>query len=706
MATTIIKNPDLFDLSSLDTALQLPTGTTAERPTSPTTGEWRFNTDVNYIEFWDGGFWRECSAAPIPNQSFETVTYTGNGSTQSISSLPFSPSFVWIKRIDATASHFLTFEKIDTGKQWSTNSCAGRTFNTNMITSFDSNGFTLGNNANVNTNGGSFVAWCFPINGGVSVTNTDGSKTTSVEVNNVSKISLITCSGDAISGSTRGHGLGVAPEFLFTRDQNNANCWYIWHKDLGPVSGNNYLQFSSSSQSSDTSIWNGTVPDDEVITVGNNANVNGSGRAFVTFAMASVDGFSKVSSYTGNGSANGPVINTGFQPAFIMVKGSTISSQWSIIDNKRDTTNPASHKLYANLSNAEATANSLNFLSNGFEIITTDGGFNSNGDTYIYIAFAGEQSAAPVLADSFTNKLYTGTGVNGLAVTGLGFKPSMVWIKNRGLVRDHNLADIIQGVSREITPNTSEAQENRSVTSFDSDGFTLDNASGNYNANGNNYVAWNWKANPTPTINTDGTIQSIVSANQASGISIIQYTGTGSAGTVGHGLSAKCDMVIIKTLDSINNWIVQLPQLGDNARMLLDNTSAKSDDSTTAQAGNATVFGIGADNSVAKSGDSFIAYCFTSISGFSKIGSYTGTGSSNSITGLGFQPSWVMIKCTTAAEDWAIFSSALANNYVVANTGATAQAFTFPFDSDGFTVPASSGMTNGSGQTYIYLAFK
>ena len=132
------------------------------------------------------------------------------------------------------------------------------------------------------------------------------------------------------------------------------------------------------------------------------------------------------------------------------------------------------------------------------------------------------QSAAPVLADSFTNKLYTGTGVNGLAVTGLGFKPSMVWIKNRGLVRDHNLADIIQGVSREITPNTSEAQENRSVTSFDSDGFTLDNASGNYNANGNNYVAWNWKANPTPTINTDGTIQSLVSANQASGFSIVQ----------------------------------------------------------------------------------------------------------------------------------------------------------------------------------------
>ena len=101
-----------------------------------------------------------------------------------------------------------------------------------------------------------------------------------------------------------------------------------------------------------------------------------------------------------------------------------------------------------------------------------------------------------------------------------------------------------------------------------------------------------------------------------------------------------------------------------------------------------------------------LIYAFHSVAGYSKIGTYTGTGSSNSIAGLGFQPSWVMIKCTTAAEDWPIFSSALPNNYVAANSGATVQSFTFSFDSDGFTVPASSGMTNGSGQNYIYMAFK
>ena len=125
------------------------------------------------------------------------------------------------------------------------------------------------------------------------------------------------------------------------------------------------------------------------------------------------------------------------------------------------------------------------------------------------------------------------------------------------------------------------------------------------------------------------------------------------------------------------------------------------------------VFSIGAQSETSSgrfnvAGENFIAYCFAPITNFSKIGSYSGTGSSNSITGLGFQPSWVMIKCSTANEDWAIFDASRgANTFLVANSTGAEQAFSgFSFDSDGFTVPASSGMTNGSGQTYLYTAFK
>ena len=724
MATTKITNPDLFDLESLNTALKLPSGTTAQRPTSPSTGEWRYNTTTNLVEFWDGGAWRDLQSEnlpPIPTENFEVVTYKGTGASKSISSLSFSPSFVWIKRYDASADHFLTFEKIETGKQWSTNSCSGRTFNTDMITSFDSNGFTLGSNQNVNLLDGFFVAYCFNINEGVGVANTDGSQNSNVEVNDKTKISFITYSGTGFT-TTVGHGLGVVPEFLFTRDTNNPSCWWIWHKDFPFAS--NYLQFSSSSLNSDTSIWNNTVPDSSVFNLGNDANVNGSGRAFMAFAMASVDGFSKVSSYTGNGSTNGPVVNTGFQPAFIMVKGSTVASQWNIIDNKRDTTNPASHKLYANLSNAEAISDSLNFLSNGFEIITTDGGYNANGDTYIYIAFAGDESStAPVLADSFANKLYTGTGST-QSITGLGFSPNYVWMKQTTFVDNHYNMDSVRGAAFRIHSNLTAAQngpDTNRFTSFDTDGFTI-GSDPSVNQSGSGFVTWNWKANPVPTINTDGTIQSIVSANQAAGFSIVKYTGNGvNASTVGHGLSSEPEVIIIKSTTFASFWAVynkyNTGSSGNPETEYVRLNSTNATATTSVYWGNtaptSSVFSIGTDTDVNKSGETNIAYCFTSISGFSKMGSYTGDGTTTKTITTGFQPNFVLIKITDGADNWVILDSARGGSKNLKPNSDAAEATesgtNVEFISTGFKLIGSGpglGQVNGNGNDYIYMAFK
>ena len=707
MATTKITNPELFDLGSLDTALKLPSGTTAERPTSPSTGEWRYNTTTNLVEFWDGGEWRDLQSEDIPpinSENFNTVLYTGNGTSQSITGVGFKPDWIWIKERTSTSNN-VTFDSTRGIFEQLYITTDAESNNTSTVSSFDSDGFSLNSGLAVNENGQDYVAWCWKANGGTTSSNTDGSITSTVQANTKAGFSIITWAGTG-GVNTVGHGLNSAPELILIKGLSSAGDWQVYSS---PTGNGNKLVINSFAAQSSTTRWNSTSPTSSVFTL----NDSGLGTNLVAYAFQSVAQYSSIGTYTGNSSDNGPIVETGFEPAFLIIKNTSDVGSWFMYDNKRNTSNPRINYLLANASNVEASdMGGVDFLSNGFQIKDDHPDVNDTGDTYLYIAFASDPSTAPVLADSFTNKLYTGTGVNGLAVTGLGFKPSMVWIKNRGLVRDHNLADIIQGVSREITPNTSEAQENRSVTSFDSDGFTLDNASGNYNANGNNYVAWNWKANPTPTINTDGTIQSIVSANQASGISIIQYTGTGSAGTVGHGLSAKCDMVIIKTLNSINNWIVQLPQLGDNARMLLDNTSAKSDDSTTAQAGNATVFGIGADNSVAKSGDSFIAYCFTSISGFSKIESYTGNGSTNGpIVTTGFQPDWIMIKRTDAAgTNWNIMDSLRGNSdyLLAANTNAAEVTNETPLNttSTGFEITEASDYINASGGTYIYMAFK
>ena len=723
MATTKITNPELFDLGSLDTALKLPSGTTAERPTSPSTGEWRYNTTTNLVEFWDGGEWRDLQSEdipPIPSENFNVVLYTGNGSTQSITGVGFKPDFVWLKLRSAAGYNHVVFDSTrGATKRIYPNDVAAENSNGKLI-SFDSDGFTFNGSGSSNVNGQTFVAWCWKANGGTTSSNTDGSITSTVQVNLKAGFSIINYTGNNTAGATVGHGLGSTPELIIFKPLVGAAGWKVYCNQLSDPA-NKVLSLQDTGAEATINAFNGTLPNSSVITLAAYGDTNRT-SSIIAYAFHSVAGYSKIGSYTGNGSDNGPIVETGFEPAFVMIKRSSGTGNWQIWDNKRSTTNTRDKLLFPNDSAAEQTLAYVDFLSNGFQIVDASGAtggtnVNINGSTYIYIAFAADASAAPALPDSFANKLYTGTNA-AQSITGLGFSPSFIWFKNRTGTNSHALFDSVRGnlssIYSDLTSAANISSAGEDLTSFDSDGFsvgTVANA-GSTNVSGGSIVAWNWKANSAPTINTDGTIQSVVSANQSSGFSIVKYTGTGSAGTVGHGLSAKCDMVIIKTLDSINNWIVQLPQLGDNARMLLDNTSAKSDDSTTAQAGNATVFGIGADNSVAKSGDSFIAYCFTSISGFSKIESYTGNGSTNGpIVTTGFQPDWIMIKRTDAAgTNWNIMDSLRGNSdyLLAANTNAAEVTNETPLNttSTGFEITEASDYINASGGTYIYMAFK
>ena len=316
-----------------------------------------------------------------------------------------------------------------------------------------------------------------------------------------------------------------------------------------------------------------------------------------------------------------------------------------------------------------------------------------------------------VIPTYFKTVTYTGNSST-QSITGLGFQPDFVWIKSTsGNTYSHVLTDSTRGTNSQIYSNDSSAATTfvSNVTSFDADGFSLGSATDS-NASGANYLAYGWQANGgTTSSNTDGSITSTVQANTNLGFSIVKYTGTASNATVGHGLSSAPEYVIIKNYSGNYSWVTGSSLLNDPLAYSDLNTNkwSRSGSPWNSTQPTSSVFSIGTYVALNGSGQNMIAYCFHSVSGYSKMGTYTGTGSSNSITGLGFQPSWVMIKCTdVAGEDWPIFSTALPNNYVAANSGATAQSFTFSFDSDGFTVPASSGMTNGSGQNYIYMAFK
>ena len=718
MATTKITNPELFDLESLNTALKLPSGTTAQRPTSPSTGEWRYNTTTNLVEFWDGGAWRDLQSEnlpPIPSENFNTVIWTGTGSAQTIE-VGFQPDMIWYKARNQAYDHNVYDSTRGLNVFIRPNSNIAQYSASDQITGVTSTGFTLGTGNDGNQNGTTFVAWCWKANGGTTSSNTDGSTTSTVQANTKAGFSIVSYTGTG-STSTVGHGLSSVPELIIVKalvSTANSN-WAVYNASVGSNKG----LILSAQDAADTNpgYWNDTSPTSTVFTVNNYAVVNQSAASYIAYCFTPIAGYSSFGSYTGTGGA-GNIVNTGFEPAFVMTKKTSGTSNWAMFDNKRNTSNPRINFLRANLSDAEQTDPTnyaIDFFSNGFQWNGNGNDGNINGETYIYIAFASDPSAAPALPDSFANKLYTGTG-SPQSISGLGFSPSLVWLKSRDQVNKNVWTDYVRGANKQIFSDSTDAQSTSTdrITSFDSDGFTL-NSGGSFNRtnnSGTNYVAWNWKANSVPTINTDGTIQSVVSANQAAGFSIVQYTGTGSAGpSIGHGLSSAPTFIIAKTLDTVAKWRVFQSSLGGTKYLNFSDTDAAGTSSNIWNdfTPTATVFQVGSDLSPSSS---VIAYCFNDVAGFSKMGSYTGNGSATGPTvTTGFQPNWIMIKRSdSSGTNWNIMDSARGNSdyLLAANTDAAEVTNETPLNTTatGFEITESSDYINASGGTYIYMAFK
>ena len=286
------------------------------------------------------------------------------------------------------------------------------------------------------------------------------------------------------------------------------------------------------------------------------------------------------------------------------------------------------------------------------------------------MAFASDPSAAPVLADSFNTTTYTGSPLGTpYSVTGIGFRPDFVWI-NVGTAHQHYIVDTLRGTTGRISSSSTAGDPAYSpdeFQSFDSDGYTLIPTSGGgrtaYDLAGGYVMAW--KANPIPTINTDGSNTNvIVAANQAAGFSIIKWTGDGvNNATIGHGLSGTPELLIMKTLSVIDNWLATSTYLDfANGYLFFNQTGAETttlsgDGSITRDGLGATTFtctaGSSTSNNTNKLNDQYIAYAFKSIAGFSKIGEYTGTGGSNTQSiNTGFAASFVMIKDYNIGGSW------------------------------------------------------
>ena len=336
-----------------------------------------------------------------------------------------------------------------------------------------------------------------------------------------------------------------------------------------------------------------------------------------------------------------------------------------------------------------------------------------------FVALCTANLPAPAIRNPklhFDIKTRTGTAASA-NITGYAFQPDLVWIKSRGRALDHALFDSARGVQKMLESNQTGAEttETTGLTAFNSDGYTigaLDQINGTTATN--SFVDWAWRANGSGAANTDGLINSTVSANAAAGISIATYTGTGSAGTVGHGLGAVPKMVIAKRRSSTGAWPAQHADIAAANSLYLNTTAAAASASTiwNNTKPSSSVFSIGTSTDVNANTGTYVALCFAEVPGFSRIASYLGNGNANGpFVWCGFRPAFVLIKRTDSADAWRLTDSRRSAFNVVGpelfpnTTQADLTDIIFDYTANGFKIRSTFVSYNASGGTYIFLAF-
>ena len=325
------------------------------------------------------------TTANASNKYFETVVYSGNSPSSQTITVGFQPDFVWQKSRGQTYNHTLYDAVRGATKEFYSNNTDAETTDSNGLTAFTSNGFTVGSDGELNDPTANHVAWNWNA-GGSTVTNTTGSISSQVRANPTAGFSIVTYTGTG-SNATVGHGLGVAPSWIITR-YRGVESWAVYHKSTGNTQ---YLTLNTTNAAASAStVWQNTLPTSTVFSVGTAGLVNTSGGSgMVAYCFAEVAGYSAFGSYTGNGSSDGPFVFTGFRPRYVMLKRTNTTGDWIVYDAARSTYNGITSEIYPNLSNAEDNSNvDLDFVSNGIKFRNSGFGVNGSGDTYIYMAFA------------------------------------------------------------------------------------------------------------------------------------------------------------------------------------------------------------------------------------------------------------------------------------------------------------------------------
>ena len=670
---------------------------------------------------------------------FNTALYTGNGTSNSVN-IGFDADLTWIKNRGATGYHILfdTLRGLNEVLHSDSNlpqQASG------MASSYSSgtlsfSGTTTWGNKSANT----YVAWGFKGGGAPTATNSAGQTPTtgSKMVNGVADSTAFATVGNGYpskqsintnldfsiteytktgsSASQIPHGLSGTPDLILLKfiSPGYNDVWQCWSSAMNTGS---YLELNSTAtantRANSFSAVNSTYIENDWTS---------SSLAQIVYSFKSKAGYSKIGSFTGDGTSS-KLIETGFEVGWVMLKNIDTAYRWYMLDNKRG----GSSRLFADDAGAENNnQQTVKFLANGFEITTSDAEVNKSGDTIIYMAFAADGSTTtPSLASSFNAVENTSPSTN--QAIAAGFTPDMVWIKGSNIGSGNPTAwgqyDTIRGDGMSLQSDNNGAEGNYNThpngdlaMKFTSTGYnTPPLVNNNINNASDDYINYFWKAGGLASINTDGTISSIVSANQAAGFSITQYTGNDTQNaTVGLGLGAQAELVIIKNLDQSDAWFVGSTSLNTNNFLELDGTYAATTNSDLNYTINTDTIQFTSANPhdmFNASGEKYIAYSWRSIANFSKVGTYTASGSAGSPTiTTGFQPGFVMIKNIDRSQEWIIIDSVRGLNKSLQPDSTAAESVNgniITTNATSFTIDVNGGGINyASGDTMIYLAFK
>lgn len=510
---------------------------------------------------------------------------------------------------------------------------------------------------------------------------------------------VVTYTGNA-SSRTISHSLGVAPGLIIIKRTDNTSSWAVYHRS---ISNTEYLALhSTAAVAASSTIWASTTATDAVFSVGNNTIVNASGGSYVAYLFAhdtTADGIVQCGSFTTDGSGNATA-SLGFEPQFVLFKASSAAGSWRMYDNMRGiATGGNDAVLYSNLSAAEENA------SNNIDLNAT--GFSVNGitssQTFIYLAIRRGPMKVPTDATTVFSTVER-TGTNTTTVVGSLFADAAL-VKKTNDVKTAVIGDRLRGAPYLQTASTA-AEATSTTDAFPSNpwdinagfrvagGGTITDGFTNYT--GDDYVNYIFRRAP-------GFFDAVA------------YTGTGVARTVSHSLGVAPELMIAKRRDSTSNWQVYAVAVGATKTLLLNTTSAAGLDSSiwNNTAPTSTVFSVGTGVAINNSGSTYVAYLFASCPGVSKVGSYTGTGTTLQINcGFTNGARFVLIKRTDSTGDWYVYDSArgiIAGNdpYLLLNSTAAEVTNTDYVDaySAGFELSSTApAALNANGGTYIYLA--